>query len=158
MFNHAPGKYICPLCNAVGGIETPGRSVKKQDIVYQDKLVTAFIAGKWWVNSPGHVIVIPNKHIENIYDITAEYSHRIADIAREVAIALKKTYKCDGVSLRQHNEPAGNQDVWHYHLHVFPRKKGDELYVNHLKTNWVTPAERLPYAKKLKKYFDKLNK
>jgi diadenosine tetraphosphate (Ap4A) HIT family hydrolase len=34
----------------------------------------------------------------------------------------------DGTSTRQHNEPAGNQDVWHYHEHVFPRYDGDELY------------------------------
>ena len=41
---------------------------------------------------------------------------------------MKAAYNCDGVSTRQHNEPAGNQDVWHYHLHVFPRYAGDNLY------------------------------
>jgi histidine triad (HIT) family protein len=41
---------------------------------------------------------------------------------------LRRAYACDGTSLRQHNEPAGNQDVWHHHVHVFPRFTGDELY------------------------------
>ena len=41
---------------------------------------------------------------------------------------MKGVLSCDGVSTRQHNEPAGNQDVWHFHQHVFPRYKGDELY------------------------------
>jgi len=41
---------------------------------------------------------------------------------------MKQAWKCDGVSTRQHNEPAGNQDVWHYHMHVFPRWDNDDLY------------------------------
>ena len=36
----------------------------------------------------------------------------------------------DGTSTRQHNEPAGNQDVWHYHVHLFPRYEGDALYAS----------------------------
>lgn len=40
---------------------------------------------------------------------------------------MKAAYGCDGVSTRQHNEPAGDQDVWHYHLHVVPRWHGDAL-------------------------------
>lgn len=41
---------------------------------------------------------------------------------------MKQAFGCDGVSTRQHNEPAGDQDVWHFHLHVFPRWTGDDLY------------------------------
>ena len=41
---------------------------------------------------------------------------------------MKTAFGCPGVSTRQHNEPAGNQDVWHYHVHVFPRWHGDRLY------------------------------
>ena len=156
MYNHEPKNYNCPLCEAINGIESSEKSVRPEDIIYNDDLVTAFIAGKWWKSNPGHVVIIPNKHFENIYDITPEYNHRIADIAREMAIAFKKTYECDGVSIRQHNETAGNQDVWHYHMHVFPRYKDDNLYLNHLKTEWVTAEKKLPYAKKLKEYFNKL--
>ncbi|MBV9952939.1 MAG: HIT domain-containing protein [Acidimicrobiia bacterium] len=46
---------------------------------------------------------------------------------RSAAIAMKAAYGCEGVSIRQHNEPAGEQDVWHYHVHVLPRWLGDEL-------------------------------
>ena len=66
------------------------------------------------------------------------------------AIAFKEAYDCDGVSTRQHNEPAGNQDVWHLHTHVFPRFVGDRLYERHEETTWTTPAERAPYAAKLR--------
>ena len=45
-----------------------------------------------------------------------------------MALTMKVVYSCDGISTRQHNEPAGNQDVWHYHLHVTPRYKDDVFY------------------------------
>jgi diadenosine tetraphosphate (Ap4A) HIT family hydrolase len=44
---------------------------------------------------------------------------------RDTALALKTAFDCPGVSTRQHNEPAGNQDVWHLHVHVFPRFESD---------------------------------
>ena len=55
---------------------------------------------------------------------------------------------CDGVSSRQHNEPAGNQDVWHYHLHVFPRWENDKLYFE--RRHSTSPEQRRPYAEKLR--------
>lgn len=64
-----------------------------------------------------------------------------------------ETYKCDGVSSRQYNEPCGNQDVWHYHLHVFPGYKNDNLYKTDRENS--DPEERLEYAPKLRNYFIK---
>ena len=64
---------------------------------------------------------------------------------------FKRLYKCDGVSSRQHNEPDGGQDVWHYHLHVFPRYKNDNLYA--MSRTQTTAEERAVYAEKLKSHF-----
>lgn len=52
-------------------------------------------------------------------------------------------------------EGVENDVVWTKHLHVFPRYEGDDLY----KMNWrsTTPAERLPYASRLKAYFSDPN-
>lgn len=54
--------------------------------------------------------------------------------------------------MRQHNEPDGNQNVWHFHVHVFPRYKDDNLYVNHESKQFASPLERKVYADKLKLY------
>lgn len=70
-----------------------------------------------------------------------------------MAIAFKRVYGCDGVSTRQHNEPAGNQEVWHYHLHVFPRYVDDDLYDLTAQRRLTTPDERQPYADRLRRYF-----
>jgi histidine triad (HIT) family protein len=55
---------------------------------------------------------------------------------------------------RQHNEPAGNQDVWHYHMHVFPRYAGDDLYFTRPQQDFSPAEQRLPYADKLREHFE----
>ena len=152
MHNHQPANYICPLCQIANGQETE-RGNQKEAVFYQDEFLTAFVAGKWWRTNPGHVIIIPNSHIENIYDLPSDIGHKIFDLSKKVALALKETYACDGVSTRQHNEPAGNQDVWHFHLHVFPRYEQDNFYVNFPDYYWPSDEEKKPYVEKLKGYF-----
>jgi histidine triad (HIT) family protein len=149
MYNHEPKGYICPLCQISRG-EPTNVGNQEDSVLYRNDLITAFVAGKWWRSNPAHVIIIPNKHIENIYDMPQEIGHAVFDYSKTVAIALKKAYECDGVSTRQHNEPAGNQDVWHFHLHVFPRYEGDDLYLNHKDTYWPTAEEKRPYVEKLR--------
>ncbi len=96
---------------------------------------------------------MPNQHHENIYDISTEALAAVQLLGQRIAVALKAVYGCEGTSFRQHNEPAGNQEVWHYHLHVFPRYQGDELYVRTYERRNTTAAERAPYAQRLREYF-----
>jgi histidine triad (HIT) family protein len=147
-WSHAPAGYDCPFCRLLRGIDTEINCAG--DIVHRDERTTALIAPKWWPANHGHVLVIPNTHVENIYAIDDTLLGAVAATTRRIAIALKRAYGCDGVSTRQHNEPAGNQDVWHLHVHVFPRYVGDRLYARHEETTWTTPAERAPYAAKLR--------
>jgi histidine triad (HIT) family protein len=150
MFNHEPEGYICPFCRLVRGEEGPNNS--QQDVVYRDEFVTAFIAPRWWEKNRGHVLIISNAHYENIYDLPVEYGLHIYNAARLVAIALKQAYKCDGISTRQHNEPAGNQDVWHYHVHVYPRYYHDGLYKTEARREFMLAEERSEYARRLRLY------
>jgi histidine triad (HIT) family protein len=157
MYNHEPKNYKCPFCLIVKGIENKDVYTRQSDIVYKDKYATAFISSNWWPNkNKAHVIIICNKHIENVYDLPLDLSNKAHALEKKVAIALKKAYKCDAVSSRQHNEPSGDQDVWHYHIHVFPRYKNDKLYLqSYKKLKLSTPKERKPYAMKLKRYLSK---
>jgi histidine triad (HIT) family protein len=154
MYNHQPAGYVCPFCLVAKGIENQHVYTKQDEVIYKDQYITAFISAGCWKNNKGHILIIPNEHFENIYDLPYEFSDRIHRLEKEVAIALKKVYFCDGVSSRQHNEPYGNQDVWHYHLHVFPRYKDDKLYLTTREAS--EPEERKEYADKLKKYFQEL--
>ena len=87
---------------------------------------------------------------ENLYDVPPAVGAALWELTRRVAVALRRTSNCSGTSTRQHNEPAGGQDVWHLHVHVFPRHEGDGLYELHNQARWVTPDERRPYADALR--------
>jgi len=153
MYNHAPENYICPLCQIAKGEPTSVGS-QEESVIYRDESITAFIAGKFWRATPGHAIVIPNQHFENLYEIPENIGHKIFDLSKRIAVGMKETYECEGVSIRQHNEHAGGQEAWHYHMHIIPRKEGDNHFLNDADSYWATPEEKQPFADKLKSYLN----
>jgi histidine triad (HIT) family protein len=143
MYNHEPAGYNCPFCEYIKD--------NSEYIVYSDNFLTAFISTAVWNSNIGSVLIIPNKHVENLYDMPDDLLEKIAVLSKRVALAIKENYKSDAVSLRQHNEPDGNQSVWHYHQQVIPRWKDDNFYGNHSKDKReISPEERLEYAKLIK--------
>ena len=154
MYNHEPPDYRCPLCAIAQGIEEKDFPQTKQaDIIFQDEMVTCFVASVWLPQNKGHVIVIPNQHFENLYDLPDDFSARISSVARKTAIVIKEAYCCDGISTRQHNEPAGDQYVWHYHLHIYPRYQNDNFYSSRGQDKLVSPEERISFVEKLRSRF-----
>jgi len=147
MYNHTPADYACLFCCLVQNIACDYNQLQKSDIVHQNEFVTAFIAVRRFPQNQGHVLVIPNQHIENIYDLPLGIATEVHSLARRVALAMKAAYRCDGIQIRQHNEPAGGQNVFHYHMHVIPRYTGDDF---DFKQKMPFPAqEREHYAKML---------
>ena len=120
----APLEHHCPFCHFAQGGETSTNTCG--DIVYQDDEVMAFVSPKWWPNNPGNLIVIPRNHVENLYGMPDALLAKIVMVAKRLAVAMKTVYQCDGTSLRQHNEPGGDQDVFHFHLHLLPRYVDDD--------------------------------
>jgi histidine triad (HIT) family protein len=151
MYNHAPPEYICPFCLLVQGKEDIQSPLKQTDIVLQTADVTAFMATRKYPNNQGHVLVIPKEHFENIFDLPLELAPKIHSLSRDIAVAMKAEYQCDGILIRQHNEPAGDQNIWHYHLHVIPRYQNDDFH-NAQKVPFEAD-ERARYAQKLSTWF-----
>lgn len=92
------------------------------DIVYQDELVTAFrdIAPQ----APTHILIIPNKIIPTVNDVTAEDEQVLghlfviaAKIAKEHGIAE------DGYRLVVNCNKHGGQEVFHLHMHLVGGKQ-----------------------------------
>lgn len=151
MYNHAPENYKCPICPAINGIENEDTWIKQADVVYRDDVVTVFIGSKFVKSNPGHPIIVPNDHYENFYDLPEDAASHIIKVAKKVALALKTARKCEGVTITQNNEPAGDQHAFHYHMHVFPRFAGDEINKNMTDAKKSEPEERSIYAEELRK-------
>jgi histidine triad (HIT) family protein len=77
--------------------------------------------------TPGHVLVIPKKHIETLYEMPADLGARIMRTAIMLAKVIKAKLSPDGLNLIQANEITAGQTVAHFHLHIVPRYQGDPV-------------------------------
>ena len=152
MYNHAPNNYKCPLCLAINEIENEDTMMKQADIVYKDKYVTVAINSKFVGNNPGHVIIFPTQHYENLYDLPDEIANHVIQLSKHISLAIKNLRSCDGVMILQNNEPASGQHAFHYHMHIFPRFENDNISTNMDNAKVSDPKERIPFSVSLKKY------
>ena len=73
----------------------------------------------------GHVLIIPKRHVPDIYALDEETTDEVFRLTVAVAKAVKRGLQPDGLNLLQANEPAGQQEVFHFHNHVIARYHGD---------------------------------
>ena len=78
----------------------------------------------------GHALVIPKAHYPTVFDITPEAFAAVARMTARVAKALNAALAPDGLNLIQANGKGAAQSVEHFHIHVLPRRLGDNLLVN----------------------------
>lgn len=92
--------------------------------MFEDDVCTAFM-DRHPVTS-GHVLVVPKRHVPDLETLDEDTGAHLFRTAHRLARALRRTdLRCDGVNfLIADGAPAG-QDVFHVHLHVFPRFPGD---------------------------------
>lgn len=93
--------------------------------VYEDAETLAFM--DIMPRGPGHVLVIPKTAARNILDVDPDSLSAVIRTAKKIAIATKKAFDADGVTVQQFNEQAGGQVVYHLHVHVIPRHLGVAL-------------------------------
>lgn len=75
----------------------------------------------------GHTLVVPLEHVENIWELTSVDSAAVWELTRMVARRLRAALQPDGLTILQSNGEAAWQHVFHFHVHVLPRWKGDGL-------------------------------
>jgi histidine triad (HIT) family protein len=78
----------------------------------------------------GHALVIPKEHAKDVYAVSDAAITATVKTAKKIAAAVDKTLSPDGLNLLQCNGPAAAQSVFHFHMHVLPRREGDELKLN----------------------------
>ncbi len=92
--------------------------------VYQNDTIAVFMDIQP-VNA-GHMLIIPKAHASFLADLDPETGAEMFRVARKMAAALRRSeLKCEGVNLFLADGEAAMQEVFHVHLHVFPRFKGD---------------------------------
>jgi histidine triad (HIT) family protein len=96
----------------------------ESSIVYQDECCTAFMDIQ--PVNPGHVLVVPNRHAASLTDLKEEEGAQMFRVAQRLAATLRVSgVTCEGVNFFLADGEAAMQEVFHVHLHVFPRYAGD---------------------------------
>jgi histidine triad (HIT) family protein len=78
----------------------------------------------------GHCLIIPKAHYPNVFEIAPEAFAAAARTAIRLAKAVNAAVKPDGLNLIQANGVGAGQSVWHFHLHVLPRRIDDGVAIN----------------------------
>jgi len=93
--------------------------------IYEDDLVYAFLDVK--PVSPGHILVIPKDHYENIFDCPENILSQIIKVSKKIAQLLKDKLGVEAVNIFNNSGGVAGQDVFHLHFHVVPRSKKDNM-------------------------------
>ncbi len=76
--------------------------------------------------NPGHVLVVPRSHVARLTEMGEKLGGKIFELAMKVARALRRSgVRCEGVNLLLSEGEVAGQVVFHVHLHVIPRFRGD---------------------------------
>ena len=94
--------------------------------VYEDEMVVAFLSNR--PVNPGHTLIVPKKHRENIYQIDDEEIAHVYKVAKRIASAVNKAINPEGVRIVQNNGDAAGQVISHFHVHVIPLYKQPTMF------------------------------
>lgn len=98
----------------------------------------------------GHALIIPKEHFDNIFQIDAETAGKLFSLGTVVARAMKEELNPDGLNVVQNNGEAAGQTVNHFHLHLIPRFKDDDVKITWKQLETVS-EEQQELAKAIKK-------
>ena len=93
--------------------------------IYEDMGTLAFM--DVMPMTDGHCLVIPKRPVRTLLDLDSNMLSFLIDATKKVSGAAVKAMAADGFQLRQYNEAAGGQTVFHLHFHVLPMKEGVSL-------------------------------
>ena len=108
----------CIFCKIVSG-EIPST------IIDQNELAFAFL--DIHPGNPGHTLVVPKRHAENIFETSAEEWAAMSALVHTLSKAIEKATGAHGLNIKMNNREPGGQEVMHAHVHIVPRYKGDGI-------------------------------
>ncbi len=109
---------MCVFCRIVNG-EIPSMKV------YEDEHTCVFMDIAKDVD--GHMVAIPKKHVKSILDCDEQTLERLMSATKKVASFCVNECGYEGVNLLNASEESAGQSVPHFHIHIIPRKTGDNI-------------------------------
>ena len=109
----------CIFCKIVRG-ESPVSRFYEDDVVLGLMTIGPV--------TEGHAMVIPKRHAAYLAEMDERTGRHLWTVTQRTAAALRRAgVRCEGVNLFLADGAAAAQEVFHVHMHVFPRYKGDSF-------------------------------
>lgn len=108
----------CPFCRIV-------RRELAAAIVHEDEETLALL--DLHPATRGHTLVLPKRHVEDIFSMPEELGVELMATAVKVARTLNERLGLVGLNLVQANGAPAGQTIFHFHLHLVPRYDGDSV-------------------------------
>lgn len=77
----------------------------------------------------GHALILPKDHYRNIYELPEDVAGETFKLAKRLAVKMTDKLGADGFNIVQNNEEVAGQSVFHFHMHLIPRYKGDGQHI-----------------------------
>ena len=75
----------------------------------------------------GHALILPKQHYKDIYEIPEDVLARVSKLAKKMIEKMTAVLGCDGFNIVQNNGETAGQTVFHFHMHLIPRYKNDQV-------------------------------
>lgn len=95
------------------------------NIIYEDDRFSVILDAS--PATKGHALILPKNHAANIYELPDEDASAVFVLAKKLATKMTKILHCDGFNIVQNNGEVAGQTVFHFHMHLIPRYKGDNV-------------------------------
>ena len=79
--------------------------------------------------SKGHALILPKEHFANLYELDDALAAKALVVAKKVITQMTEVLGCDGYNVLQNNGTAAGQTVFHFHMHLIPRYKEDDVKI-----------------------------
>jgi len=116
-------------------------------VIHEDELFLAILDR--FPAAKGHVLIIPKRHAVDLAELDEKEAAALMPLAKRLADKIQAELKPDGLNLLQNNGEDAGQVIFHFHLHLIPRYKGDGFKLSH-PHNDVQLSELEELAVKLK--------
>ena len=91
--------------------------------IYENDRVLAFLDLQ--PVNPGHTLVIPKKHFQNLLDIPEDLLCEMMVVVKKLSKVIIKAVNADGFNIGINNNETAGQGIFHMHIHIMPRFKND---------------------------------
>ena len=96
---------------------------RRLDLVHQAEL--CFISQDKYPASPGHMLIVPNRHVPNYFDCSDEEINELWKMVHFAKSLVEKNHTPDSYNIGINVSKAAGQSVPHTHIHLIPRYAGD---------------------------------